>query len=151
DGLDIPLVHQLDAGFFEFGPDRLTVTETPARSRNERLWGHPGLRPVGTDDQPSSPLMAYRWAHTDAALAAQLELADEGYPTALGPGHAGVRYTNPTTGGDALVTMRTEFHRLRAGARTAPQRIVGSSVWQVFDGEAVVALGGERFTVAKGD
>ncbi|SDI54800.1 cupin domain-containing protein [Nonomuraea jiangxiensis] len=151
DGLDIPLVHQLDAGFFEFGPDKLTVTETPDRSRNERLWAHPGLRPLGAPDQPSSPLMAYRWAHTDAALTAQLELADEGHPTALGPGHAGVRYSNPTTGGDALVTIRTEFHRLRAGARTEPSRIVGSAVWQVFEGEATVTLGQERFSVRKGD
>jgi gentisate 1,2-dioxygenase len=151
DGLDIPLVHQLDAGFFEFGPDELSVTETPDRSRNERLWGHPGLRPIGAPDQPSSPLMAYRWAHTDAALTAQLELADEGHPAALGPGRAGVRYTNPTTGGDALVTIRTEFHRLREGVRTEPSRIVGSAVWQVFEGEATVTLGQERFTVKKGD
>jgi gentisate 1,2-dioxygenase len=151
DGLDIPLVQQLDAGFFEFGPDKPGTTATPDRSRNERLWGHPGLRPIGAADQPSSPLMAYRWAHTDAALTAQLELADEGYPTTLEPGHAGVRYSNPTTGGDALVTMRTEFHRLRAGVRTAPRRIVGSAVWQVFDGEATVTLGEDRFTVKKGD
>ncbi|MFC7644984.1 hypothetical protein ACFQX6_33210 [Streptosporangium lutulentum] len=55
DGLDIPLVQQLDAGFFEFGPDKPGTTETPDRSRNERLWGHPGLRPIGVADQPSSP------------------------------------------------------------------------------------------------
>ena len=32
------------------------------------------------------------------------------------PGHAAVRYTNPTTGGDVMPTIRAEFHRLRAGA-----------------------------------
>ena len=29
-------------GFFEFGPDELRTRQTPAVSRNERLWGHPG-------------------------------------------------------------------------------------------------------------
>ena len=33
--------------------------------------------------------MAYRWEHTDAALAAQLELEDEGHPGVVEPGHAG--------------------------------------------------------------
>lgn len=153
DGLDIPLVHQLDAGFFEFGPDRLGTTATPTHSRGERMWGHPGLRPLGVPDQPSSPLAAYRWEHTDAALTAQLELADEGYPGPLEPGHAAVRYTNPTTGRDALVTIRTEMHRLRPGTRIAPARVVGSAVWQVFTGTAVVSLGEEpeRFEVGTGD
>ncbi len=152
DGLDIPLVSSLDAGFFEFGPDVLGTTATPARSRNERLWGHPGLRPVSAaDDAPSSPLMAYRWEHTDAALAAQLELEDEGSPGVLQPGHAAVRFTNPTTGRDALRTMRTEMHRFRAGTTTAPERVVGSAVWQVFDGTGTVSIGDERYDVARGD
>ena len=74
DGLDIPLVATTDQGFFEFGPDKLTDTSTPDRSRGERLWGGPGLIPVSAAGQPrpASPLMAYRWAHTDAALRAQL-------------------------------------------------------------------------------
>ena len=72
--------------------------------------------------------MAYRWAHTDAALTAQLELEAEGHPGVVEPGHAAVRFTNPTTGGDALTTMRTEMHRLRAGAATravAHDRLLG--------------------------
>ncbi|WP_069760257.1 cupin domain-containing protein [Streptomyces sp. LUP47B] len=151
DGLDIPLVSQLDAGFFEFGPDELSTRETPERSRGERLWGHPGLRPIGRPDQPNSPLGAYRWEHTDAALTAQLELEDEGVPGVIEPGHAGVRFSNPTTGRDALVTMRTEMRRLRAGTQTVPVRTVGSAVWQVFEGEAVAQVGDKVFEIAKGD
>jgi gentisate 1,2-dioxygenase len=151
DGLDIPLVSKLDAGFFEFGPDVLGTTATPARSRGERLWGYPGLRPVSQGDQRNSPLGAYRWEHTDAALSAQLELESEGSAATIEPGHAGVRFTNPATGGDALVTMRTEMRRLRAGTRTTPARVVGSSVWQVFDGAAVAEVGGRRFEVTRGD
>ena len=68
DGLDIPLVATIYQGFFEFGPDELQDTSTPDRSRSERLWGGPGLVPVSAagTPRPASPLMAYRWAHTDA-------------------------------------------------------------------------------------
>jgi gentisate 1,2-dioxygenase len=148
DGLDIPLVSSLDAGFFEFGPDEVRDRSTPTISRNERLWGHPGLRPIGAPTSRTSPLMAYRWAHTDAALDAQLELDPAG---AAGPGHAAVRFTNPATGDDALVTMRMEMHRLAAGASTAPPRTVGSSVWQVFDGDGTFELDGRATDVVAGD
>jgi len=151
DGLDIPLVAALDAGFFEPGPDTLATTATPDRSRGERLWGYPGLRPPGQPGRPNSPLPAYRWQHTDAALAAQLELEAEGHPGTVEPGHAVIRFCNPDTGSDALVTIRIEMHRLAAGARTGPVRRVGSAVWQVFGGHAVARAGAERFELTAGD
>jgi gentisate 1,2-dioxygenase len=152
DGLDIPFVATTDQGFFEFGPDVVRDTSTPQRSRNERLWGGPGLTPVSVaGPQPSSPLMAYRWEHTDAALTAQFELEDEGHPGVLEPGHAAVRFTNPTTGGDALTTMRTEMHRLRAGVTTRPARTTASSVWQVFDGTGTAVMNGVEYPLAHGD
>jgi gentisate 1,2-dioxygenase len=95
--------------------------------------------------------MAYRWAHTDAALAAQLELEDDGIPAVTEPGHAAVRFTNPTSGADALTTMRTEFHRLRPGARTRTTRTSASSVWQVFDGTGSVLLDISQRPVQRGD
>ncbi|MDQ2814186.1 MAG: cupin domain-containing protein [Actinomycetota bacterium] len=154
DGLDIPFVAQTDQGFFEFGPDEVRNKRTPERSNSERLWGGPGLTPVAAAGAPlsSSPLMAYRWAHTDAALAAQLELAAEGVDGAVvEPGHAAIRFTNPTTGGDALTTMRTEMHRLAPDVMTLRTRTSASSVWQVFSGGGTVTLGGEPLLVAHGD
>lgn len=153
DGLDIPLVAGLDAGFFEFGPDTVADTSTPDRSRGERLWAHPGLRPLAGIDSapPVSPLPAYRWQHTDAALAAQLELAAEGHPGAIAPGHAGIRFTNPATGRDALTSLRTEMHRLTEGTTTPVTRTAGSSVWQVFTGTGEVALGERRLPIGTGD
>jgi len=160
DGLDIPLVAETDQGFFEFGPDQVRTTATPDRSASERLWGQPGLTPVAlAGARPASPLVAYRWAHTDAALAAQLELEaagngpgnGQGLPGVLEPGHAAVRYTNPTSGGDALTTMRTEFHRLAAGAATRRSRTSASSVWQVFDGAGSVRLNDQEHPLERGD
>ncbi|POM23174.1 Gentisate 1,2-dioxygenase [Actinomadura rubteroloni] len=152
DGLDIPFVQATDTGFFEFGADGVIDRSTPRISRSERLWAHPGLRPVSAQqDTPNSPLAAYRWEHTDAALTAQLELAAEGHGGVTEPGHAAVRFTNPTTGADALTTIRTEMHRIAAGHRTAPVRETGSSVWQVFEGTGTVRLDGDRTDLARGD
>jgi gentisate 1,2-dioxygenase len=154
DGLDIPLVAGVDQGFFEFGPDEVRDKRTPDRSYSERLWGGPGLTPVAAAGRPRphSPLMAYRWAHTDAALDAQLELAAEGVEgTLVEPGHAAVRFSNPTTGGDALTTMRTEMHRLTAGTQTRRTRTSASSVWQVFSGTGTVTMDGEARVLGHGD
>ena len=152
DGLDIPFVHQTGSGFFEFGPDEVPDHSTPNRSRAERLWAHPGLRPISQPGQTtSSPIAAYRWEHTDAALSDQLELETDGHPGVVEPGHAAVRFTNPTTGGDVMPTIRAEMHRLRAGTTTATRREVGSAVWQVFDGSGDVRVGDQEWQVTRGD
>ena len=152
DGLDIPFQHYTETTFFEFGPDEVETREAAARSRAERLWGHPGLRPLThLQPTPATPLLAYRWEHTDHALSEQLALEAEGHPVTVEPGHAAVRYTNPTTGGDVLPTMRTEFHRLARDTETSARQEVGSSVFQVFDGSGRVTVGGSSWAVERGD
>jgi gentisate 1,2-dioxygenase len=153
DGLDIPFAHYTGSTFFEFGPDEVSDRGTPDRSRSERLWAHPGLTPVSAAGTalPSSPIAAYRWEHTDRALADQLTLEEAGHPGVVEPGHAAVRFTNPTSGGDVMPTMRAEFHRLRPGAQTAQRREVGSSVFQVFEGSGHVRVGDQEWTVGHGD
>jgi gentisate 1,2-dioxygenase len=152
DGLDIPFAQINDVGFFEFGAERVTDYATPAFSRGERLWCHPGLRPLsGLQNTVSSPIGAYRWAFTDRALTEQLLLEEEGVPATVGQGHAAIRYVNPTTGGDVMPTIRAEFHRLREGTQTATRREVGSTVFQVFEGRGAVTLNGETKALEKGD
>jgi gentisate 1,2-dioxygenase len=152
DGLDIPFSYQNDVGFFEFGSERVTDYATPNFSRGERLWCHPGLRPLsGLRDTVSSPIGAYRWEYTDRALTEQLLLEDEGHPATAEQGHAAVRYVNPTTGGDVMPTIRAEFHRLRARATTPVRREVGSTVFQVFAGAGSVVLGGVEHALDIGD
>ncbi|MEU6092084.1 cupin domain-containing protein [Streptomyces sp. NPDC047085] len=154
DGLDIPFQYATEAQFFEFGRDEIGDAErtTPERSRSERLWGHPGLRPLGAPaPTPGSPLLAYKWEFTDRALADQLALEKEGYAGTVEPGHAAVRYSNPHTGGDVLPTVRAEFHRIARGAGTAPVRETGSSVYQVFDGAGTVTVGDRTWSVTRGD
>jgi gentisate 1,2-dioxygenase len=156
DGLDIPLQYATDAQFFQLGRDELSEAErvTPDRSRAERLWGHPGLRPVSpaaAPTGPGSPLLAYRWEHTDRALADQLALEAEGFGGTVEPGHAAVRFTDPATGGDVLPTIRAEMHRVTRGTQTVPVRETGSSVYAVFDGSGLVTVGDTTWSVMRGD
>jgi gentisate 1,2-dioxygenase len=154
DGLDIPFAYYTESQFFEFGRESLPPTErvTPLRSRSERLWAYPGLRPVSqVGALPGTPLLVYRWADTDRALDEQLALEAEGHAATLSPGHAAVRYTNPTTGADVLPTIRAEMHRLRPGAQTRSRREVGSAVFQVFDGRGTVRVGERSWSVQRGD
>ncbi len=152
DGLDIPFAHDMDTGFFEYGTEELTDEGTPEHSRSEQLWAHPGLRPLSFPGQASaSPLGRYAWEHTDAALNDQLALEDAGHAGVVSPGHAAIRYTNPTTGGDVMTTIRAEFHRLRPGAATTPVHEVGNRVFQLFEGSATIHVGDESFTAEHGD
>jgi gentisate 1,2-dioxygenase len=95
--------------------------------------------------------MAYRWEHTDAALSAQLELERDGRPGVVEPGHAAVRFSNPTSGADALPTMRTEMHRIAGGTSTVRTRTSASSVGQIFQGVGTVEVGDQTYAVAAGD
>ncbi|MDP9900822.1 cupin domain-containing protein [Variovorax ginsengisoli] len=155
DGLDIPFSYYTESQFFEAGRMHIDASEmtTPERSRSERLWGHPGLRPLSQPEAPvATPLLAYRWVDTDRALADQLALEAEGHAGAtLGNGHAAVRFTNPSNGRDVLPTLRTEMHRVRAGASTRVRREVGSSVYQVFDGTGQITVGEHQWRVSRGD
>ncbi|MEU3711192.1 cupin domain-containing protein [Streptomyces catenulae] len=154
DGLDIPFQYAIDAQFFDFGRDTLSDAErtTPDRSRSQRLWGHPGLAPVSQlGPHAGTPLLCYRWADTDAALTAQLELERAGRAGTVEPGHALVRYTDPAGGGDVLPTLRAQFHRITPGTETAPYRETGSSVYQVFDGSGRITVGDRSWSVTRGD
>ncbi|MFH8586693.1 cupin domain-containing protein [Streptomyces celluloflavus] len=154
DGLDIPFQYVTESQFFAFGRDEIGETErtTPERSRSERLWGHPGLRPLSVGAvAPGSPLLAYKWEFTDRALADQLAMEAEKYGGTVEPGHAAVRYTNPHNGADVLPTIRAEIHRIVRGAETAPVRETGSSVYQVFDGSGTVTVGDTTWSVTRGD
>ena len=152
DGLDIPFQHYVGSTFFEPGPEQVETRAAPPLSRSERLWGHPGLRPLShLGPVPATPLLAYRWEHTDRALTDQLALEAEGYPATVETGHAAVRYVNPATGGDVLPTIRAEIHRLVPGTRTAPRKQTGSAVCQVFDGAGEISVGDESWRAERGD
>jgi len=151
DGLDLPLVRNLDAVFFEPGPDVPPAYVQVSGSHSEQHYGSAGLAPVGAVPPPTgppgsgahSPLLAYRWAETDARLAAILEVS--GRESAI------VRYVDPGSGRDIMPTLRAEMHRLRARCRTSTVRTVGSAIWVVYRGSGQTVVGDQRFEWGPGD
>ena len=133
----------LDAVFYETYPDLVQPVTRP-HNVSTRLYGRPGLMPLGAPhDEHYSPLLVYRWDDTDAALAGLLEETD-------GP-MVGLEFVNPTTGKPAMPTFSCEMYRLRPGARTAPRRKVGSSIFVVYRGAGSSVINGQRFTWSQGD
>ncbi len=148
DVLDLPVVAALDAVFFEEGPSEEANPSVAPRSKAERSFGQgPGIVPTGvsavTHDRPHSPLMVYRWAESDAALDALLQLNDGR--------EAELRYRDPTRDRDVMPTMRCEMRRIVQGVTSAPDRQTGSRVCAVFGGTGVVRLGASQFSLAPGD
>ncbi|WP_432854613.1 cupin domain-containing protein [Amycolatopsis sp. CA-161197] len=148
DVLDLPVVAALDAVFFEEGADARDGLSSDPASAAERLWGAgPGLVPGGLGkarhEAAHSPLLVYRRADTDRALAAQL--------AATGASEAQIRYTNPQTGADVMPTMRCEMRRVRGGSRSRTTRQAGSRVGAVLAGTGEVLIGDQRFELAPGD
>jgi gentisate 1,2-dioxygenase len=150
DGLDLPLVRNLDAIFFEPGGAELSGYQPVPASRSEDRYGTAGLlpadEPVTVEDPAtgrSSRLLAYRWPAVDAALSRLID--------STGRQAAAVRYADPATGRDVMPTMRAELHRVLAGHRTPTARATGSAIWVVYRGSGATVVDGRRFHWAAGD
>jgi gentisate 1,2-dioxygenase len=148
DVLDLPLVAALDSVFFEEGPSEVADQAVAPRSASERRYGQgAGLQPAGVSlvehTSAHSPLTVYRWADTDAALAALLEVGDAD--------EAMLRYRDPVRDRDVMPTLRCEMRRLRAGATTAADRQTGTRVCAVFDGTGSVNVGDQTYDLGVGD
>ena len=146
DGLDIPLVNALDAPFYEVHPDtyqkRLGVENSSLLT-----YGAGQLRPVGEQwKHPYSPLFAYPWETTYAALRNAAK-AIEGSP------YHGIimEYSNPLTGGSVMPTMSAHMQLLREGQHTQAHRVVGSRIYTVAKGRGHSIIAGQRFDWKLGD
>jgi gentisate 1,2-dioxygenase len=151
DGLDLPLVRNLDAVFFEPGGEEPNPYQPRLASRSEDRYGSAGLLPAvdetATVEDPvsgrSSRLLAYRWPAVDAALSRLIR--------STGQRTASVRYADPATGRDIMPTLRAELHRVLAGHRTRTTRTVGSAIWVAYRGSGATVVDGRRFRWTAGD
>ncbi|MBJ3814577.1 cupin domain-containing protein [Shimwellia pseudoproteus] len=140
DGLDIPLVNALEAGFYKVHPDLRQPVTAPVDD-SVALWGAAALRPhhVGWD-KPYSPLFKYQWGPTYEALCRAAQ-ACEGTPY----DDLLMHYTNPVTGGHVMPTIGASMQRLRPGFVGKAHRHTGSFIYQVAKGEGYSVIDGQRF------
>jgi gentisate 1,2-dioxygenase len=139
DGLDIPLVSFLDAGFMEPGNVETQMAARPAGDSLARYGS--GLLPV--DWQPASrtsPVFNYPYARTRDALE-QMKRSREWDPC-----HGlKLRYVNPATGDYAMPTMATFMQLLPAGFAGAPYRSTDGAVYVCIEGRGETRIGDRHF------
>ncbi|MCK9513734.1 MAG: cupin domain-containing protein [Pigmentiphaga sp.] len=140
DGLDIPLVNALEAGFYGVHPDMHQAVTYPVDD-SVGLWGGRALRPHDVKwDKPYSPLFKYQWEPTYEALLSYGKVA-EGNPFDCLLMH----YTNPKTGGHVMSTMGASMQMLRPGFVGKAHRHTGSFLYQVAKGSGYSIINGQRF------
>jgi gentisate 1,2-dioxygenase len=148
DGLDIPLVNALDAGFYEVHPE-LYQQRGEVTNSSLLTYGAGQLRPYGFEDgwtKPYSPLLAYPWEQSYAALQDVAKSTD-------GSPYDGVivEYSNPLTGGSVMPTMSAHLQMLRPGEATKAHRHTGSVIYNVAKGSGHSIIAGRRFDWREGD
>ena len=144
DGLDTPLVHNLEATFYEPYPEDQQPVQGVGESRRKYASG--ALKPVG--EQPHdqySPLYHYKWDKTYDGLKQLEEVASDPFDDVA------MEYTNPTTGGSVLRSIACWIQLLRPGVRGKAHRHASSKVYQVFEGHGYSIIEGQRFDWTKGD
>jgi len=139
DGLDIPILQLLDAGFCEsLAADQQQV----ARPDGDALARY-GANMLPVDYQPrtlTSPVFSYPYSRTREAL----ERMSKGAP--VDPCHGfKMRYINPATGGHAMPTIATFMQLLPKGFRSEPYRSTDATVFVGVEGHGRTRVGNQTF------
>ncbi len=139
DGLDIPLVRFLDAGFAE--NYEATVEPVTRQEGNSLARYGMNMLPVRHQvDSQTSPIFSYPYARTRDALDTLLrqEEVDPWDGVKL-------RYVNPATGGWAMPTIATFMQILPRGFRGQTYRSTDATVFSVVEGQGSAFIAGQRF------
>lgn len=145
DGLDIPLVFQLDAGFAEnLGQDTQEIRRPEGLSFSQFAHNMMPVRHKVTD--PTSPIFSYPYSRTREALDQlyRFEQLDDWDGVKL-------RYVNPTTGGWPMPTMATFMQFLPAGFAGRTYRSTDATVYTVVEGSGVAYIGESIFSFSAQD
>jgi gentisate 1,2-dioxygenase len=140
DGLDIPMIRFLDAGFAQNGAQSSQAVQR-AEGTSYARYGH-NMAPLRLDAPfgATSPIFSYPLARSLEALHALERDApiDEWDGVKL-------RYINPATGGSPMPTMATFMQRLPAGFSGKAWRQTDGAVYSVVQGHGEVTIEqGER-------
>ena len=136
DGLDIPLIRYLDAGFAENSTTK-SQQVTAKEGASFAKFGY-NMAPVRSSSSPfgaTSPIFRYPYDRSREALhkLEQLESIDAWDGVKL-------RYINPLTGGSPMPTMATFMQSLPAGFTGLPYRQTDGAIYSVVEGSGSVTI-----------
>lgn len=139
DGLDIPLIRTLDAGFAERYPDEIQPATKPDGESSQRFGMN--MLPVNyTAASRTSPIFCYPYERSRNALE---KLARSG---AIDPvDGVKMQYTNPATGGFAMPTIGTFIQWLPRGFRGESARVTDGTIVHVVEGSGRSVIADQSF------
>jgi gentisate 1,2-dioxygenase len=145
DGLDIPLVRFLDAGFAEKSAVR---SQTNARPEGDALarYGN-NMLPLDFEQSAHQPTRVFVYPHArtrESLLAISRSAIDAHHGFKL-------RHVNPATGRSPMPTIGTFAQRLPAGFETRPYRSSDSTVHVCLEGGGRAQVGAQSFDFGEGD
>lgn len=145
DGLDIPIVRFLDAGFAEKNESLSQATSRPEGDALARY----GANMVPVDYQPRvaepTRVFVYPFERTRASLQAIARSTPD-------PHHGfKLRYVNPATGASPMPTIGAFAQMLPAGFETKPYRCTDGTVHVCLEGSAEVQVGDQRWRIQQND
>lgn len=145
DGLDIPLVRFLDAGFAEKSGETHQAELHPEGDALARYGSN--MLPVDYRQQTweRTPLFAYPFARTIESLL--------GISGSAPDPHFGfkLRYVNPATGTSPMPTIGAFAQRLPEGFETRPYRCTDGAVYVCLDGHGEAEIDGKLYRFADSD
>ena len=145
DGLDIPLVRDLDAGFAEDYPEEVQPLSR-AEGDSFARYGYNMLPVNHKVKSGNSPIFNYPYSRSREALH-KLSLSSD---ADLFDGFK-LRYVNPATGGYPMPTMATFMQLLPAGFVGKAYRSNESTVFSVVEGSGTVRIGEQVFPFSPRD
>lgn len=145
DGLDIPLVRFLDAGFSEKSPEESQRTVRPEGDALARYGSN--MLPIDFEQAQSAPtkVFVYPFAQTRSALLA----ISRGAPDA----HLGFKqkFVNPAAGSSPMPTIGAFTQRLPAGFETRPYRSTDGTVYVCLEGAGEAEIGDQLYRFEEND
>ncbi|KRD55272.1 gentisate 1,2-dioxygenase [Acidovorax sp. Root275] len=145
DGLDIPIVRFLDAGFAEKSDSEYQTVTRPEGDALARYGSN--MLPVDFQQQPSDPtkVFVYPWERTLSTLHALKAGSPDPHF-----GHK-QRYVNPATGRSPMPTMAAFAQLIPAGFETQPYRCTDGTVYVCLSGSAEAHIEGQTFRLEEND
>ncbi len=139
DGLDIPLIASLNAGFAENYPESTQPISRPEGDSFAR-FGHNMLPVRHRVTDPTSPIFSYPYERTREALDGLYRNGDLDEWDGVK-----LRYVNPATGGWPMPTIATFMQFLPAGFSGRTYRSTDATVYCVVQGHGQASIGGTPF------
>ena len=145
DGLDIPIVEMLAAGFREGAPEKAQIPTRPIGDSLARFGTN--MLPVDFEVEPSDPTRVFVYPYEEARRSLEKIACGESDV------HHGFkfRYINPATGRSPMPTIGAFLQLLPSGFVTRPYRSTDSTIFLCLEGSGRATIEGKDYEFGEND